>query len=137
MVTTPKQPAGKPTRKPASKTPASRKASAGSEPSMHFVYDGDLHGRVLQLFDDIEKQPDQHHQGEALASLVTDLIQTGMEHYFIRGLKLANMGFVAEQSAKLGVSGAVTLLSSVCRKYIVRMDHAQRLAVAQHMRALG
>lgn len=104
---------------------------------MRFFYDGDLHVRALQLFDDIENQPDQHHQGEALASLVTDLIQAGMEHYFIRGLKQANMGFVAEQSAKLGVSGAVTLLSSVCRKYIVRMDHPQRLAVAQHMRALG
>ena len=103
---------------------------------MRFFYAGDLHVRAVQLLDDIETRPDQHNQGEALASLVTELIQAGMDHYFTRGLKLANMGFVAEQSAKLGVSGSVTLLSSVCRKYIVRMDHPQRLAVAQHMRAL-
>ena len=103
---------------------------------MRFLYGEELHVKTQQLLDDIETQPDQHNQGEALASLVTELIQAGMDHYFIRGLKLANMGFVAEQSAKLGVSGAVTLLSSVCRKYIVRMDHTQRLAVAQHMRAL-
>jgi hypothetical protein len=47
------------------------------------------------------------------------------------------MGFVAEQSARMGLSGAVKLISSVSRKFIVRMDQHQLLIVAQHIRELG
>jgi hypothetical protein len=37
----------------------------------------------------------------------------------------------------MGMSGAVKLISSVNRKFIVRMDKDQLLVVAQHIRELG
>jgi hypothetical protein len=46
------------------------------------------------------------------------------------------MGFVAEQSARLGMSGSVKLIASVSRKFIVRMDGAQLVVVSAHIRAL-
>jgi hypothetical protein len=46
------------------------------------------------------------------------------------------VGFVAEQSAKLGMSGAVTLISSVTRKFVLRMNPDQLLVVVSHIRAL-
>jgi hypothetical protein len=35
------------------------------------------------------------------------------------------------------MSGAVKLVSSVSRKFIIRMDHAQLLVVATHIRSLA
>ena len=71
-----------------------------------------------------------------MAELTTALIEAGMDYYFLRALKEAKVGFVTEQSARLGMSGAVRLISSISRKYIVRMNETQLLAVASHIRAL-
>ena len=60
-----------------------------------------------------------------------------MDYYFLKPLKQAEVGFLAEQSARLGMSGAVKLVSSVSRKFIIRMDHAQLLVVATHIRSLA
>jgi hypothetical protein len=60
-----------------------------------------------------------------------------MNYYYLRALKDAQVGFVVEQSARLAMSGAVKLISSVSRKFIVRMDNAQLLVVARHIRHLA
>jgi hypothetical protein len=55
----------------------------------------------------------------------------------MRALRQADVGFVAEQTARVGMSGALTLVNSMCRKYIVRMGSVQLLVVAQHIRELS
>jgi hypothetical protein len=84
----------------------------------------------------LEATPDLPKHREALAELVNDLIEAGMDYYFLRALKQADVGFVAEQSARLGMSGAVRLISSVSRKFIVHMAPPQLLVVAAHIRTL-
>ena len=80
-------------------------------------------------------EPDEH--GEALADVVAELTDAGLSYYYLRAAKVAKVGFVVEQATRLAVSGAGKLISSVCRKYLVRMDGAQLLAVAGHIRALS
>ena len=65
------------------------------------------------------------------------LVEVGMDYYFMRALRQVDVGFVAEQTARVGMSGAVTLVNSMRRKYIVRMGSAQLLVVARHIRELG
>ena len=59
-----------------------------------------------------------------------------MDYYFMVPLKQAQVGFVKEQSARMGLTGAITLINSVSRKFITRMDSAQLLVVAAHIRSL-
>ena len=80
--------------------------------------------------------PGLAHQREREPSLQTALKKTGRA-LLLGALRLAQVGFVAEQSARLGMSGAVKLISSVSRKFIVRMDREQLLVVATHIRALA
>ena len=87
--------------------------------------------------DGLQAQPDHPKHGEALAELVSELIEAGMDYYFLKTLKQARVGFVAEQSARLGMSGAVKLINSVSRNFIVRMDQAQLLVMASHIRSLA
>jgi len=85
----------------------------------------------------LEAAPDHAKHRAALADLVAELTEVGMDYYYIRALRVAQVGFVGEQSARLGVSGAAKLISSVSRKYIMRMDDAQLLIVARHIRELA
>jgi hypothetical protein len=110
---------------------------AAAEPSMRFYHSKALRAKTHSVLAALESAPDHPRHGAAMADLVTELIEAGMDYYFMRALKRAQVGFVAEQSARLGMSGAVKLISSVNRKFIVRMDKHQLLIVAQHIRELG
>ena len=130
---------GKPAPKAVASQPASkpRKAVVTTQPSLRFYHSKELRAKTLAVLDALESAPEHPRHGDALADLVAELIDAGMDYYFLRGLKQAQVGFVAEQSARLGLSGAVKLMASVSRKFIVRMDERQLLVVAQHIRALG
>ena len=83
-----------------------------------------------------ETKPDQPKHGHAVADLVSELIEVGMDYYFMVPLKQAEIGFIAEKSARLGISSAVKLISSVSKKYIARINHGQLLVVSSHIQSL-
>jgi len=119
------------------KTPRKAKATTVIGPSLRFYHSEVLREKTNTVLSALETQPGHPHQGEAIADLVTHLIEAGMDYYFLKPLKQAEVGFVAEQSARLGISGAVKLISSISRKFIIRMDHTQLLVVATHIRSLA
>ena len=121
------------------KTPRKAKARAttATGPSLRFYHSEVLREKTNTVLSALESQPGHPHHGEAIADLVTHLIEAGMDYYFLKPLKQAEVGFVAEQSARLGISGAVKLVSSVSRKFIIRMDQTQLLVVATHIRSLA
>jgi len=92
---------------------------------------------MLSVLAALEEAADPEEHRGALADLVAELTESGMDYYYLRALTLANAGFVAQRSARVGISGAVTLISSVSRRFIMRMDKAQLLSVAAHIRSLA
>lgn len=136
--------AAKPAAKPAAKksAPTAPKAApkatskVSTEPSLRFYHSKELRAKTNAVLDALEAKPDHPKHGESLADLVNELIEAGTDYYFLQALKKAQVGFVTEQSARLGMSGAVKLISSVSRKFIVRMDKDQLLVVASHIREL-
>lgn len=123
--------------KPVAKAPTNTKIAASSGPSLRFYHSQALGEKTNEVLSALEKHPSQAQHAEAIADLVNDLIEAGMDYYFLKALKAAEMGFVTEQSARLGMSGAVKLISSVSRKFITRMDQTQLLVVATHIRTLS
>ena len=89
---------------------------------------------VLEALEAAEN-PEEHR--EALADLVADLTESGMDYYYLRALKLSNAGYMAQQSARMGIAGAVKMISSVNRRFIMRMDRKELLAVTSHIRSLA
>ncbi len=144
MTTSSKTPlasTAKATAKPAAKKTVSHTASktlpkVSAEPSLRFHHSTGLRAKTDAVLNALDAGPDQPKHGESMADLVHELIEAGMEYYFLRALKKAQLGFVAEQSARLGMSGAVRMISSVSRQFIVRMDRNQLLVVSQHIREL-
>lgn len=116
------------------KTPAPTRTDA--EPSLRFFHSKPLRTQTERVLAALDAEPAHPQHGEAMAALVEELVDAGMNYYFLRALKQAEVGFVAEQSAKLGISGAVRLITTVSRKFIVRMEPAQLQVVAAHIRSL-
>ena len=54
----------------------------------------------------------------------------------MKPIKLAKPGFIVEQSAALGMAGALQLMGSVVRSIIGRMDKPQLLSVCASIRQL-
>lgn len=113
------------------------KSGASAAPSLRFFHSDALREQTDAVLSALETHPTEPHHGQAIADLVNDLIEAGMDYYFLKALQQAQVGFVAEQSARLGLSGAVKLISSVSRKYITRMNPPQLLVVATHIRTLA
>ena len=126
--------------KAAPKTPPQAKVKVkaiAAEPFMRFYHSDKLRARTLAVLSALEEASDPEEHRDSLADLVVELTESGMDYYFLRALKLAKAGFLVEQSARLGMSGAVKLIGSVSRKFIGRMDSAQLLVVSRHIRELA
>jgi hypothetical protein len=140
MSSSSKTPLASTTKAAAKKTPGQAPSKPlpkpSTEPSLRFHHARALRAKTDAVLAALEAGPEQPRQGEAMADLVHELVDAGMEYYFLRALKAAQLGFVAEQSARLGMSGAVRMISSVSRQFILRMDRPQLLVVARHIRGL-
>lgn len=126
------KPKAKPGTKAAHKTPAPPAPS--SRPFIRFYLSEDLHEKMLAILDTMEQAADATDHREDLADVIEAFMDAGMAEYFINPLKLANIGFILEQSATLGLTGVETAMSSVIRKIISRMDSVQLLSICASIR---
>lgn len=133
MAIAPKRPA-----KLATKPRAAAPSTAGPKalPFLRFYHSEALRTKTLAVLTALENSRDPTKHRVALAKLVVDLNDAGMDYYFIRPLKLAKPGFIVEQSASLGMAGALQVIGSVVRSIIGRMDQPQLLSVCASIRQL-
>ena len=132
--TGPGEPAAKARARPVPKTDAIRETVL---PSLRFHHSHALRERTLIVIDAIETGPAARGHGEALADLVAELVQAGMDWYFFRPLQRAQVGFMAEQSARLGLNTATKMINSASRGFILRMNHPQLRVVAAYLREIS
>ena len=119
---------------PVKRSPKTRTAS--TKPFLRFYHSEALRAKTLAVLTTIEKAKDGKQHRDALADIVVELTDNGLEYYFMRPLKLAKAGFFTEQSASLGLGAVKRVFASVIRNVIGRMDHPQLLSVCSSVRHL-
>ena len=126
----------KPDTKPVSKPRAAAPAqpSAKALPFLRFCHSEALRSKTLAVLTALEESPDASQHRDALAKLVAELNNAGMDYFYIQPLKQAKPGFIVEQSASLGMAGALQVIGSVVRNIIGRMDTPQLLSVSASIR---
>jgi hypothetical protein len=122
--------AGRPVKRPA------KAKSASVQPSLRFYYPEALRAKTVAVLTQVEKAKDSREHRSALADVVVELTNQGLDYYFLRPLKLAKVGFMVDQSANLGMLGVTTVLGSVIRSVIGGMDSAQLIAICCYIRQL-
>lgn len=121
----------------AKRTPSSRPSSKShgpSKPFLRFYIPADLSKKTLSVLNRLEKAPDATLHRDALADAVVELTNGGMDYYFLKPLKVARVGFIVQQTADLGLAGALRVMGSVIRNIIGRMDEPQLLSVCGSIR---
>ena len=116
------------------------KTSLGSGPgvtrTLRFHYSESLHAKTLGVLEALESADDATAHSEALAALVLELTEAGLAYYFVKPVEAAKIGFVAEQTTKVGISSILRLMGPVTRRVIGGMSSSQLLVVAAHLRHL-
>ena len=134
MPTSAKRPS-KRTARPRAK-PLAKASSPAAKPFLRFYHSESLRAKTLAVLATLEKAKDGTQHRDALADVIVELTDSGMDYYFLRALKLAKAGFITQQSAKLGMTGTTSVLGSLIRNVIGRMDKRELLAVCGHIRQL-
>jgi hypothetical protein len=129
----PSKPTAKAIAKPRAKRVAKVSAPAG-KPFLRFYHSESLRAKTLTVLSALEKADDAKQHRDALANIVTELTDNGLDYYFMGPLKRAKAGFFAEQSAKLGLGAAKQVFGSVVRNVIGRMDGPQLLSICGSIR---
>jgi hypothetical protein len=104
-----------------------------SKPSIRFFHSAPLRARTNAVLAAIARDEDPTRHVGDLASLVVDLTDAGLDYYFIRPLKQAKMGFVARQTAKFGLGGALRIMSPAIRSILSGANGAQLRVIARHI----
>jgi len=107
-----------------------------AKPSCRFFYSPALRNRIAAAVARIEKDDDATRHAGTLSSAVSELTRAGLEYYFLQPLEEAKFGFVARQTAKLGVAGALQLMSPMIGRILAGADTPQLRGVARHIRHL-
>lgn len=123
------------TRKDDSAIDAEQRGAAGL-PYLRFYHSKALRTRTLAVLDKLETAEDATSQREALAEIVLELTETGLAYYFVKPVQDAKVGYMAEQTTKLGIAGILRLMGPVTRRVIGGMDVDQLLSVSSHIRHL-
>jgi hypothetical protein len=113
---------------------SSESSRLSSKPFLRFYFSDGLRKKTLSLLSILERAPDATAHRSALADVVVELTNSGMDYYFMRPLKLAKAGFIVQQSANLGLAGALQVMGSVIRNIIGRMDRPQLLSICGSIR---
>ena len=131
MPTLSKRPPTPPAKRRAASPP---KPVAKPQPFLRFYHSEDLRIKTLALLTALEQAPDPTKHRVALAELIVELSGVGMDCYFMQPIKLAKPGFIVEQTASLGIFGAMKVIGPVIRNIIGRMDKAQLLSISGSIR---
>ncbi|MGZ5428035.1 MAG: hypothetical protein ACXWFS_03420 [Thermoanaerobaculia bacterium] len=115
---------------------SSKAPALSSKPFLRFYYPVGLRKKTLSVLSTLEQAQDATAHRGALADVVVALTTSGMDYYFMKPLKLAKPGFIVQQSANLGLAGALQMMGSVIRNIIGRMDRPQLLSVCGSIRQL-
>jgi hypothetical protein len=116
--------------------PSSAESASSAKPFLRFYHSEGLRKKTLSVLKTVEQSQDATGHRAALADVVVELTNSGMDYYFMKPLKLAKAGFILQQSANLGLAGAEQVVGTVLRNIIGRMDRPQLLSVCGSIRRL-
>ena len=134
MATPSTRKAPPPRKRPTGAT--SKPSASTSRPFLRFYHSDALRKKTLSVLGAVEAAQDAAAHRDALADLVVELTNSGMDYYFMQPLKAAKAGFIVQQSASLGLAGAMQVMGSVIRSIVGRMDAPQVLSVSGSIRQL-
>jgi len=107
-----------------------------AKPSLRFYHSAALRHRADRLLAAIENDGDPTAHAHDLADLVVELSEAGMDYYFLRPIRQAKLGVIAQKTAQYGMAGALKLMTPIVRTVLHGTTVEQLRVIAAHMKHL-
>ena len=107
-----------------------------AKPFLRFYHSEELREKTLSVLGAIEQSEKATEHRDALADVVVELTNSGMDYYFMQPLKRTQPGFIVQQTASLGLATVQRVMGSVIGKIIGHMDQTQLLSLCGSIRQL-
>ncbi len=88
------------------------------------------------MLEALETAEDPTRHRETLTEIVLELTEAGLAYYFVKPVQAAKVGYLAEQTTRLGITGILRVMGPVARRVIGGMSADQLLSVSKHVRHL-
>jgi hypothetical protein len=111
--------------------------ASSPKPSLRFFHSPALRKRTEAVLARIERDDDATQHARALSGVVADLTEAGLDYYFMRPLQQAKFGFMARQTASLGMGAALRVMSPIIGRILGGANTQQLRGVARHIRELA
>jgi len=106
------------------------------KPYFRFTHSKPLRKRTLKILDAIDRDDDPTVHRKELSDNIIELFETGMSFFILNPLAKLKMGFVVEQSAKVGVASSLRVMAPVVRQVVGRMNKKQLRQLSKEMRRM-
>jgi len=113
-----------------------RRGGAIGLPSLRFYHSKSLRTKTLSVLEALETAEDPTRHREALTEIVLELTEAGLAYYFVKPVQAAKVGYLADQTTRLGIAGILRVMGPVARRVIGGMSADQLLSVSEHVRQL-
>ena len=120
----------------AGKGASDQRGGAIGLPYLRFYHSEPLRAKTLSVLEALETAEDPTSHRDALAEVVLELTEAGLAYYFVKPVQAAKVGYVADQTTKLGIIGILRVMGPVARRVIGGMSADQLLSVSEHVRHL-
>jgi hypothetical protein len=124
--------------KPAAPVTAKRARKPAAEPDarpfLRFHHTQELRARTLEVLEIVEGAEKAGIHAGRLTDLVLELMDRGMDQYFLQSLKATKANFVVQQSAAMGLAGVQKVMGTVIRNILGRMGDRQLVSVCGSIR---
>jgi hypothetical protein len=124
----------KKTARPRAPAPAAAPAVA-DRPFLRFHHSAKLRAKTIVVLGKVEGADDPAAHCDELADVIMELVESGLDYYFLGSLRAAQAGFIVQQSATLGLAGVQKGIGAVTRNIIKRMDGPQLLSLCGSVRS--
>ena len=114
--------------------PRATAPASPSGPFLRFYHSEALRKRTLAVLDTVEQAPDAAAHRQALAEILVELTNVGLDYFFLKPLAQSGVNFLVQQSARLGLAGAQQVMRSIIHQIIGRMDRAQLRSICGSVR---
>ena len=107
-----------------------------SKPYIRFPLSEELHEKTIEMLDALEESENPKQYRDALGDLVVELTKAGMDYFFIGPLELAQVGFVKQKSATIGMAGIIKVMGPMICRIIGGLNRSQLMIICCYFRQL-
>jgi hypothetical protein len=92
-----------------------------------------LSQKTYQVMENLREAPGDKAYRKALIDIVNELADVGLDHFFVKSLKHANMGFLKIKTAEIGLTTFKNGLKPILKSLVNGMGDKQIIKIVDFM----